>query len=93
MPIFANFLRALSLSAALLMALAWPAHVALADRSAADLDCQVSALASSSELNADCGGQLLELPLSFTFLHPQAPFQAYVHITSGAFRGRAPPFL
>lgn len=80
-------------AAALLIALAWPAHVAVADRSAADLDCQVSALAFSSELNADCGGALLEIPLSFRLVEQGLPVFPYVPFSGESFRGRAPPSL
>jgi hypothetical protein len=78
-------------AAALLIALAWPAHVALTDRSVADLGCQVSALASSSELNSDCGSRLLELPFTFRLVKLELPVLSYVPVPAGSFRGRAPP--
>ncbi|MGD9642714.1 MAG: hypothetical protein AB7V08_08250 [Elusimicrobiales bacterium] len=79
--------------AALLMALTWPAHVAAADRSVADLNCQVSALASASELNVDCGGILPECPVSFRLVEQALPVSAYVCVPEASFLGRAPPLL
>lgn len=58
------------LCAALLITLAWPAHVASSDKTMADLNCQESVLASSSELNSDCGNTLLEFPANFVFVAP-----------------------
>ena len=81
------------LAAALLMALAWPAHVAFADRTLADLDCPVSVLACSSEVNADCGNPLLERPENFIFV---GSVQLLLPAGTGmrpVFLGRAPPSL
>lgn len=89
---FAKGLRKLLPAAALLIALAWPAHVAVADRSPADLNCPVSLLACSSELNADCGGELLARPDNFVLLEYRLPPQPAGAAKTGPFLGRAPPF-
>lgn len=85
--------RTAFLCAALLVTLAWPAHVALADRTAADLDCPVSVLACSSELNSDCGTPLLERPFAFVLLEPVALLLPPGKEAFPSFKGRAPPSL
>jgi hypothetical protein len=83
--------RAASLCGALLIALAWPAHVVSADRTLADLNCQESVLASSSELNSDCGNPLLEFPSGFVFVSLSfLPLPAGME-TVPVLHSRAPP--
>jgi len=89
---FAVFPGSLLPAAALLIALAWPAHVAAADRSLADLNCPVSVLACASELNADCGGQLLARPDNFVLLQDLLPALPAGAAEAHPFLGRAPPF-
>lgn len=86
------FLRKICLAAALLMALAWPAHEIFSHGSGlADNDCRVCAVASSPELNSDCGSALIERPSGLTILVPAAPSLAAGLLTVRPFRGRAPP--
>lgn len=79
------------LTAALLMALAWPAHVAYADRTLADLNCQESVLASASEVNSDCGNPLLEFPTDFVFVVPSFFLLLAGTQTVPVLHSRAPP--
>ena len=79
------------LCAALLITLAWPAHVVSSDRTLADLNCQESVLASSSELNSDCGNPLLEFPADFVFAEPELLLLPAGTGAFPVFRGRAPP--
>ncbi len=88
---FQKPMRLLLPAAALLIALAWPAHVLAADRTAADLDCQVSALALSSEFNSDNAHNLLERPHTLPVVPEQPPPPANHSGFPSAFRGRAPP--
>ena len=86
-----NVFRAASLCGALLVALAWPAHVVSTDRTLADLNCQESVLASSSELNSDCGSPLLEFPSDFVFVLPPFLLLPAGMETVPVLHSRAPP--
>ncbi len=84
--------RLVCLSAALLTALAWPAHEVFAHNSA-DNDCQICAVSLSPELNSDCGSALLAAPENFTLLKPEAALLSAVTGAVPVFYGRAPPAL
>lgn len=79
------------LCAALLVTLAWPAHVAFSDKTMADLNCQESVLVSSSELNSDCGNPLLEFPANFVFVVPAFLPVPAATVVVPVLRSRAPP--
>jgi len=79
------------LTAALLMALAWPAHVASADKTLADLNCQESVLAGASEVNSDCGNPLLEFPTDFVFVVASSLLLPAGTQTVPVLHSRAPP--
>ena len=83
-------IRLLPLFAALLIALAWPAHEAFAHH-ADDNDCQVCSVSCSPQLNADCGSELLAAPEKFELV--SQVFSAGPGATGflPAFQGRAPP--
>ena len=83
--------RTALLCAALLITLAWPLHVAYADKTVADLNCQESVLASSSELNSDCGNPLLEFPTDFVFVVPSFLLLPAGTQTVPGLHSRAPP--
>ncbi len=80
------------LAAALLTALAWPAHEAFA-HNPADNDCQVCSVSISPELNSDCGSTLLAAPLNFSLFAPEAPLLPVLVSAVPVFYGRAPPVL
>jgi hypothetical protein len=80
------------LTAALLTALAWPAHEVFA-HSSGDNDCQVCAVSLSPELNADCGSALLAAPESFGLIKPEASLPTAITAALPVFHGRAPPAL
>ena len=84
--------RLFCLSAALLTALAWPAHEAFA-HNLADNDCQICSVSTSPELNSDCGSTLLSAPVNFSFIAPEAPLLPASVSAIPAFYGRAPPAL
>jgi len=85
-----SLFKTASLCAALLITLAWPGHVASADKTVADLNCQESVL-SSSELNSDCGNPLLEFPTDFVFVVPSFLLLPAGTQTLPVSHSRAPP--
>ena len=78
------------LCAALLTALAWPAHEIFVHHDA-DNDCQVCAVTCSPELNADCGSLLLAAPENFELAAPICFVKSVPALPLPAFQGRAPP--
>jgi len=89
-PMMKRLVKNISVAAALLIALAWPAHEVFAHNSA-DNDCQVCAVSCSPELNADCGTVLLAAPVNFVILCPVSSVQPDAAELPLAFLGRAPP--
>jgi len=84
--------RIFSLCAALLTALAWPAHEVFA-HSGAETGCQVCSVSLSPELNADCGSLLLSAPQNFSLLKAEAALLTECSAAVPAFHGRAPPAI
>jgi hypothetical protein len=85
--------RDICLGAALLTVLAWPAHVVFADKDLADLNCPVSSLTCSSELNSDCGSEILAAPENFILVKLNTPVPAAAGALIRPFFGRAPPLV
>ena len=82
---------AVCLAAALLFGGAWAFHMAGSAPDAAHDDCQVCAVASAPELNADCGTELVSRPENFTLV-ARAPVVTPANTLAVlCFYGRAPP--
>jgi hypothetical protein len=75
---------------ALLVAAAWPAHVATENYQPFEY-CPVCSVVCSPELNSDCGIDLLEPPSGFILLEPGAVLLSFCVPFSASFSGRAPP--
>lgn len=71
-------------------AAAWDLHLLGAHHEAAE-DCQVCAVASAPELNADCGSELIADPGSFFLVDAEVPEPKAGTAFRAAFCGRAPP--
>jgi hypothetical protein len=89
---FSAFRRALAcLAAALFLGGAWVFHITETTNDLADNDCQLCAVASSPELNSDCGTVLLVRPENFIFIEPASPeLPVKIGVVAG-FYSRAPP--
>ncbi len=83
-------IRSAFLPAALLVAVSWPAHAVAEAHHPGDY-CLVCAVASSPELNSDCGTDLLPRPCGFDIVVPAAPPMRGGVPAPRAFLGRAPP--
>jgi len=82
----------LCLAFAAVAAGAWDLHLIGPVHEAGE-NCQVCAVASAPELNADCGSDLLPLPGGFVLLEPELPQLENAAPSLRAFRGRAPPLV
>ena len=80
----------LCLAFAALSAGAWDLHM-LGPAHEAGESCQVCAVASSPELNADCGTELLVRPDNFVLTEAALPGLPVETPLKAAFLGRAPP--
>jgi hypothetical protein len=80
----------LCLAFAAVAAGAWDLHMLGPAHGAAD-NCQVCAVASSPELNADCGSELLVRPDNFVAAEAALPGLPVETPFITAFQGRAPP--
>ena len=78
------------LAFAALSAGAWDLHMLGPAHEAGD-SCQVCAVASSPELNADCGSDLLAAPRNFVLAAIVLPGLTAASITTSVFSTRAPP--
>ncbi|HBE89317.1 MAG TPA: hypothetical protein DDW67_09295 [Elusimicrobia bacterium] len=85
-----RFLPVLSLASALLIALAWPAHV-LSEDNPADKNCPVCLVVCSPELNSDCGTELLSAPADFVLAPVVRSLPVVFYGVSSVFLSRAPP--
>lgn len=89
---FSELFRKILPAAALLIALAWPAHVATEDSQPYEY-CPVCSVVCSPELNSDCDGVLPERPTTFVITAPEPLSVSYEAALPPAFSGRAPPVL
>lgn len=80
----------LSLAFAVTVAGAWDLHILGSSHEAGD-NCQVCAIASFPELNADCGSELLVRPDNFVMAAAALPGLPAETPFIAAFLGRAPP--
>jgi len=82
----------LCLAFAAVAAGAWDLHM-LGPAHEAGESCQVCAVASSPELNADCGSTLLAAPQNFVSVAAALPGLIPASIQTAVFSTRAPPTL
>ncbi|HNW44559.1 MAG TPA: hypothetical protein PKI19_08640 [Elusimicrobiales bacterium] len=88
-----RFVKALlCLAFATVVAGAWDLHM-LGSAHEAGESCQVCAVASAPELNADCGSDLLAVPLNFIGAVPALSQPMPAAVSSTVFSPRAPPLL
>ena len=80
----------LCLAFAATVAGAWDLHILGSSHEAGE-NCQVCAIASSPELNADCGSALLVRPDNFVKAEVALPGLPAGTLFIAAFLGRAPP--
>lgn len=87
---YGGFKALLCLAFAATAAGAWDLHM-LASAHEAGENCQVCAVASAPELNADCGSALLSRPDNFVVTEAALPGLPVETEFAAAFLGRAPP--
>ena len=85
-----RFLPVFPLASALLIALAWPAHV-FSEDNPADKNCPVCQVVCSPELNSDCGTELLAAPADCILAPVVRSLPAVFYGVPFVFFGRAPP--
>jgi len=80
----------LCLAFSALSAGAWDLHILSASHADGE-NCQFCAVASTPELNADCGSALLARPDDFVLIQAALPGLPAGVSAPAVFRGRAPP--
>jgi hypothetical protein len=85
-------LRIMRVAAAVLLGAVWALHAAEAGHELRHDGCQVCAVCSSPEPNADCGALLLRRPENFSMSVPAPAQLPGGLLISESFDTRAPPF-